>query len=72
MRASSSDAAAAGSARHKAQNAAVSAWWAAKLVVPARSVSALARSSAVRASSCRPRAADCQATISTATAASAA
>ena len=46
MRASSSDTAAAGSARHKAQNAAVSAWWAAKAVVPARSVSDLARVSA--------------------------
>ncbi|HSO55265.1 MAG TPA: hypothetical protein VL330_21590 [Actinomycetes bacterium] len=44
------------------------AWWAATLVVPARSVSALARSRAWPASSCRPQAADCQASISTATA----
>ena len=51
MRASSSDTIAAGSERHKAQNAAVSAWWAAKPVVPARSVSDLARLSALRASS---------------------
>jgi hypothetical protein len=51
MRASSSDTAAAGSERHNAQNAAVTAWWAAKLVVPARSVSNLARFSAVCASS---------------------
>ena len=72
MRASSSDTADAGSARHMAQNAAVSAWWAAKAVVPARSVSDLARLSAVSASSWRPRAADCQASISTATAVSAA
>ena len=54
IRASSSDTAAAGSARHKAQNAAVIAWWAANPVVPARSVSVLARSSARRASSWRP------------------
>jgi hypothetical protein len=72
MRASSSAAVSARSPRHSAQNAAVMAWWAWTLVVPAWSVSALARSKARRASSWRPRAADCQASISTATAVSAA
>ena len=60
----------AASPRHSAQKASVRARWAAYDVVPARSVSSRARISACRASAWRPRAADCQASVSTALATS--